>query len=318
MHAKHNEPGELKLFFASDLHGSERCFRKFLSAARLYGANALFLGGDLIGKELVLLRKRASGQFEGRVGTKMIRLATEAELRQFHQDCADCGSYVAELSEDGLPTPAELADVMDRLAQQRLESWMERAREKLAVSNIPLVVIPGNDDPPFVDAVLSRDGLVNADQRLVDVKGFQVAGLGWSTPTPWLTHREYPDEVIAAKLDELLCTADPNLPLILDVHVPPYASGLDDCPDLDAELRPRFGSGGVLSGPVGSRAVVEAIQRYRPVLGLFGHVHEARGSTQLGSTLCVNPGSDFTQGRLLGCLAILRGNCVVNWILTEG
>src|SRR2546421_11306531 len=45
--------GECSLFFATDLHGSETCFRKFVAAAKFYGVDALILGGDTSGKFLV-------------------------------------------------------------------------------------------------------------------------------------------------------------------------------------------------------------------------------------------------------------------------
>ena len=43
----------LRIFFATDVHGSERCFRKFLAAATVYEAEVLLLGGDVAGKGLV-------------------------------------------------------------------------------------------------------------------------------------------------------------------------------------------------------------------------------------------------------------------------
>jgi hypothetical protein len=48
-----SNPDATTLFFATDLHGSETCFRKFVAAARFYGADLLVLGGDLTGKLVV-------------------------------------------------------------------------------------------------------------------------------------------------------------------------------------------------------------------------------------------------------------------------
>src|SRR5262245_65628184 len=39
-----------RLFFASDFHGSQRIFRKFLNAAKHYAADVLVMGGDVVGK----------------------------------------------------------------------------------------------------------------------------------------------------------------------------------------------------------------------------------------------------------------------------
>jgi len=41
------------VYFATDLHGSEQCFRKFLNAGKFYGADAVILGGDVAGKALI-------------------------------------------------------------------------------------------------------------------------------------------------------------------------------------------------------------------------------------------------------------------------
>src|SRR5262249_3373699 len=135
------------------------------------------------------------------------------------------------------------------------------------------------------------------------VGDLQVAGLGYSTPTPWNTARELPDEEIDARLTRILAAVDATRPLLLDVHVPPYGSGLDICPVLDEDLRPVLGAGGPLTAPVGSRAVYRHIEARQPVLGLHGHIHEARGCIRIGRTLCANPGSQYTEGRLLGFLA---------------
>ena len=36
----------MRIYFATDIHGSEVCWRKFLNAARFYQADKLILGGD--------------------------------------------------------------------------------------------------------------------------------------------------------------------------------------------------------------------------------------------------------------------------------
>ena len=46
----------LRIFFATDVHGSDRFFRKFLAAATVYEAEILLLGGDVAGKGLVPIR----------------------------------------------------------------------------------------------------------------------------------------------------------------------------------------------------------------------------------------------------------------------
>jgi hypothetical protein len=43
----------LRIYFATDVHGSEVCFRKFLAAAKVYEADVIILGGDFAGKAIV-------------------------------------------------------------------------------------------------------------------------------------------------------------------------------------------------------------------------------------------------------------------------
>ena len=70
--------------------------------------------------------------------------------------------------------------------------------------------------------------------------------------------------------------------------------------------------------PVGSTATREVIETYQPLLGLFGHIHEARGVIRIGRTLCINPGSAYEQGRLLGALVTLAPDRVKHYVLTMG
>src|SRR6266568_2674048 len=49
------------IFFATDIHGSERCFIKFINAAKFYQADVLILGGDITGKAMVPIVRQANG-----------------------------------------------------------------------------------------------------------------------------------------------------------------------------------------------------------------------------------------------------------------
>ena len=52
--------------------------------------------------------------------------------------------------------------------------------------------------------------------------------------------------------------------------------------------------------------------------GIHGHIHESRGTFKLGKTLCINPGSEYTEGILRGSLIELRGGKVRSQQLTAG
>ena len=104
---------------------------------------------------------------------------------------------------------------------------------------------------------------------------------------------------------------------IFSFHCPPHGTGLDDAPELTEDMRLK--DAGRSTKPVGSTAVREVIEEFQPALGLHGHIHEARGSARLGRTLCINPGSSYEQGQLLGAVIELDGKKKVKrFILTSG
>ena len=57
----------MKLYYAGDVHGSEKCWRKFLNAAKFYEADTLIMGGDITGKMMVPIVETADGRHEARV-----------------------------------------------------------------------------------------------------------------------------------------------------------------------------------------------------------------------------------------------------------
>ncbi|MDX6552688.1 MAG: uncharacterized protein QOH74_1176, partial [Gaiellales bacterium] len=132
--------------------------------------------------------------------------------------------------------------------------------------------------------------------------------LGYSNPTPWNSYRELPEEELARRLDALFEQVEDPSRAILNAHVPPYGSGLDDAPVLDSGLQVQAAAGQVKMGPVGSTAVRDAIERHQPLASLHGHVHESAGFRRIGRTVAVNPGSDYGTGALNGALLVLEGD----------
>jgi Icc-related predicted phosphoesterase len=103
---------------------------------------------------------------------------------------------------------------------------------------------------------------------------------------------------------------------IFNLHAPPWGSGLDEAPILDENLKPI--QAGMARAPVGSKAVLEAIKKYQPLLALHGHIHESRGSQKIGRTLCLNPGSDYADGRLTGYLIEVDSKGIRSYQPTSG
>lgn len=233
----------------------------------------------------------------------------DEELVQLERDIADVGYYSFVASREEADRIAiDTADrdaLLHRLMNERVEAWMRLATERLADSDVPLYLIPGNDDDFGIDPILSSDEFrpVNVDGKVIDMPGgLQLLSYGWSNPTPWLTPREVPEEELYRRLNELAEQVRDQRRAVFMIHVPPHDSGLDTAPILDANLRPTVSAGDVLRGPVGSTAVRRLIEERQPILSIHGHIHESGGERKIGETLCVNPGSEANHGILRGYL----------------
>jgi hypothetical protein len=144
----------------------------------------------------------------------------------------------------------------------------------------------------------------------------EMASTGWSNPTPWDTHREESEEALRKRLEALVSQVRDPSKAVFNFHAPPYGSGLDDAPELTKDLRPAYAGRSLV--PVGSQAVLEAIEKYHPMLGLHGHIHEGKGTRKYKRTLCINPGSMYEQGILHGAIVELKPNKIGNYLLTTG
>jgi hypothetical protein len=105
---------------------------------------------------------------------------------------------------------------------------------------------------------------------------------------------------------------------IVNVHVPPFDTQLDDAPMLDANLKVQQQLGQVKFAPAGSTAVRAFLEQRQPLLGLHGHIHESAGIRRLGRTIAINPGSDYSTGALNGALVTLEREKVAAHQLVRG
>jgi Icc-related predicted phosphoesterase len=134
-------------------------------------------------------------------------------------------------------------------------------------------VLPGNHESADETAGMCvRHGLHDFHGRHFEAGKWRVAGLGYSSPTPFNTPGEYSEPEMAARLERF----SDLKPLVLICHAPPYGTALD---------RIRFGL------HAGSTAVRDFIAARQPVHFLCGHIHEAEGAAaQIGRTLARNVG----------------------------
>lgn len=273
-----------------------------------YRAQVALLAGDLTGKAIVPIVQR-DGRYETELFGVHRSARDEEELARLERDIADVGYYsfltTAEEASRLAGDESTRDVLLHRLMNERVEAWMALATERLSGSEVPLYLIPGNDDEFVIDEILNRPGWVpvNVDGQVVDIPGgLQLLASGWSNHTPWQTPREETEDELYARLEALAQQVRDPRRAVFMIHVPPHDSGLDTAPLLDENLRPTVSAGDVLRGPVGSTAVRRVIENYQPLLAVHGHIHESGGERKIGDTLCINPGSEANHGILRGYL----------------
>jgi len=311
----------MKVFFATDIHGSEVCWRKFLNAAAFYQADLVVLGGDVTGKVMVPVTAFA-GYWQATVGGETHRMRTRQELDEVKRRIRDRGSYPAIVTPDELSELSAEEGAVDRRFTAEmissLDRWMDMADGKLG--GIPCILNGGNDDIWEIDDVIEASPCVTfGEGKSVELDGgFHLISMGWTNPTPWDTFREAPEPELAAKIEAVASKVPDMERTIFNFHAPPYGTGLDEAPALDSTLRPTHG--GAVMKPVGSTSVRDAILRHQPMLSVHGHIHESRGIRKIGRTMAINPGSLYGDGVLQGVLLDLdpKKAKVKKYILVNG
>lgn len=313
----------MRLFYATDVHGSERCFRKFLNAAEFYGADAVLLGGDITGKAIVPL-VASNGRYEGQFLGERVSAADGEEAEELEKKIANTGYYAWRCTREEHDAverdPAAQHELFIRLIVERVRAWSKIAAERLGPREIPCFINAGNDDPQEVDAALEHAEWVRfLEGRVVELPdGTQVASCGYANMTPWACPRDISEEELGQRLQAAIGQLDDPSEAIFNFHCPPYDTGIDAGPRLRDDFRVTAGPGGIEMHPVGSTACRAAIERYQPLMGLHGHLHESRGATKVGRTICINPGSEYTEGILRGALIEIRKGKVKSHQFTTG
>jgi Icc-related predicted phosphoesterase len=310
----------MKMFFATDIHGSEICWKKFLNAAAFYKADLVVLGGDVTGKVMVPV-VAYPGYWEVSVRGERRLLETREQLHETMQQLRDRGSYPTIVTRDELDALNSEGAITHRFNAEMtrsLDRWLDMADGKLRGGAIPCILNGGNDDIFEIDPILESSPAVTfAEGKVIDLGGFTMISMGYTNPTPWDTHREAPEDELAMRIDAIAARVPDMNRTIFNFHAPPYGTGLDEAPELDASMRPTHG--GAVMKPVGSTAVREAIARYQPPLSVHGHIHESRGVAKMGRTLTVNPGSSYGDGVLQAALLdINMKNGKVKYVLVNG
>jgi Icc-related predicted phosphoesterase len=311
-----------KLFFATDIHGSDICWSKFLNAGKFYGADVLILGGDMTGKAVVPVIHQGGNNHKITLLEQEFLTTNEDELKDIVKRIRSRGYYPYMTSPEEISelekSPERVSEIFKQEVLKVVQQWMDLADRKLEGTDLRVYCSPGNDDMEEVDEI------IRCSQRVLLVEG-QVTSLdsnhemiasGWSNRTPWDTHREEDEDQLRVRYEAMISKLKDPRNAIFNIHVPPYKSSLDEAPELDKDLRPKMA--GQALKPVGSTALRKAIEETQPLLGLHGHIHEGRGATRIGKTLCINPGSMYEQGTLLGAIVKLGKNKIEHYVLTTG
>ncbi|HYW01603.1 MAG TPA: hypothetical protein VE862_09045 [Candidatus Acidoferrum sp.] len=315
-----------KIFFATDLHGSGKCYEKILSAAKFYKVDVLVLGGDMTGKMLVPIVDYGNGTFKADyIGEKTLHNLDE--VKSLEREITDSGYYPYPCSKgemDELTASKEKVDkVFMNVMKDALLRWVDRAEPFLSDLGVTCYLTGGNDDyQEIVDAVQDTPHVKNADHRVLKIDELhEMVNLGWSNPTPWKCPRDHTEEELEAMMEKLVSSVSDKENCVFNVHVPPINCGLDTVPKLDDSVyppKPVIDKGQAVMIGAGSTSVRRAIEKYQPLVDLCGHIHESRGTTRIGRTLVLNPGSEYPEGTLRGAIVNIGDKKILSFQLTSG
>jgi Icc-related predicted phosphoesterase len=317
------------VFYATDVHGSERTWRKFLNSAAFYKADVLVMGGDVMGKLVIPIIRETGGTHRATIHGRVERLETDEDVAGARHRIANLGFYDVTLDEDEYTAIRDDPDAVDalwrRLASKRLQRWIEMAEDRLGPAGIRCYVSGGNDDLTEVMATLPASGtrsFIGCEGRIVPLDDrHEMVSMPYVNPTPWHTPREADEDRLADMIEERVADLADTSSAVFNFHAPPIDSTLDTCPMLDPTTDPPTqvvrGGQPVLHG-AGSTAVREAVGTHQPLLGLHGHIHESQSAARIGRTRCINPGSEYGEGVLRGCLITLADRSVKGFQMTAG
>jgi len=315
--------GRTRVFFASDVHASNVCFRKFLNAGKHYGADVLIIGGDITGKGIVPIVRRSNGSSIAYYTGEAVKLDTEAEITALEQRVGDQGLYGFRCDEvaysELLSSGEAQAILFKELIEKRIADWVQLADERMAGQGRKIYLSAGNDDMFSIDEIIDRSSVMKRPEGKVEEidEYVRMISCGFANVTPFRCPRDIPEKALREKIDAMARHVGDFSKCIFNLHCPPYGTVLDRAPKLDKGLQPRMTGFGIEECSAGSTAVRDAIVEYEPCLGLHGHIHESAGICRIGSSTCANPGSEYQAGLLRGVLAEFSKGKLTSCNLTD-
>lgn len=315
-----------RIVFAADLHGSTICFRKLLAIAKNYeGIDYLIINGDITGKFVTPIVEGTDKYFISYKGSPVEVPKNElGKMLEMMENRDEYYRIMSREEHEGLKNDHSLVEEeFVKLAQERLDKWLDIATEKLKGSNTKLLINGGNDDPYSIDDIIKKhenDNILFSENKTVILgEKNEMITSGNANPTPWNCPRDISEESLYKLLEQKIATLNDVRGSIFNIHVPPYGTVIDKAPMLDkSKGKAVTFAGHTLSESVGSKSVRELIEKYQPMLTMHGHIHEGKGVCKLGRTICVNPGSEYLNGVLNYVLLAVDGNKVRDYITMSG
>jgi Icc-related predicted phosphoesterase len=316
-----------RIFFATDLHSSEIVFRRFIGAAKFYEADALIMGGDVTGKNVIPLVKGNNGKYHFNFQGQEFREIPEEQITDYENRIMNAGIYCYRVIENEYENtrsdPVKVSAIFDKLMVDRLNNWAALAKQHLEPLGVKCYWTGGNDDQEkILQSVSQNEFFVNVEEKVIKLdEDHEMVSFGWSNPTPWKTPRECGEEELASRLEKVVSQVQDVGNSVFNIHPPPFDSTLDVAAKLDTSFDPPkavTSAGNVVWIPVGSTAVRELIERTQPLLMLCGHIHETKNAAKIKRTTCINPGSEYGSGILRGVIVNLQKDKVLSYQFTSG
>ncbi len=313
-----------RILFGSDFHGSDVVYRKFISAAFQYQADVLIVGGDVTGKAMVPVIDNGNGKYTSSLFGKDLSAKNSDELEKIKKDISSVGFYPIVISQDEADDleshPEKMASRFEYEMCERVRSWMQIADEKLTPNHKTLYFMAGNDDLASIDETIAEfPNVHNPDMARFEIEGgYEILGLSAANMTPWCCARDLEEPDLQAKLDQLASLVQKPETAITVLHVPPYNSSLDSCPELDKNLKLVTRGGQVVMKAAGSQSVNNFLEKVQPLLSLHGHIHESPGHIHIGRTLAINAGSEYAEAILKAAIINLENGKVKGHMMISG
>lgn len=315
---------QTRVFFVTDIHGSDRLFLKFVNAGKVYKAGVLVLGGDITGKTVTPIFDKG-GYWRAEYVGSWTEAHTENELNELERKIKELGSYPFRTTQSQWETlrksETDMEKVFVEVMTASLGRWLQIAEDRLKAIGVKIIINIGNDDFPVVGDILSNsDYVIYPNERIISMDDkHEMTSVGFTNMTPWNCPGDLSEAELLSKLEKSTSSLAHPENSLFNFHCPPYDTQIDLAPKLDSELKPVLTPGGEPEmAHVGSTSVRKIIEKFQPLAGLHGHIHEARGFSQIGKTMCFNPGSEYTTGVLRGLILNLSDKKLDNYVFTEG